>query len=309
MMMVTPLASCGSSHAGQAYKLYLSNSSSDDIEQIVYTVSDYQTKDKYAKVSELLNQIFEIDHTDENAFSPKPENVLVNDYIIDKDGTLTIDFSREYLEMSNVREIILRASIVLTVIQVDGISGVRFTVVGDPIKYTNGQEIGVMTADAFVNLILSESGMLKQETDVTLYYANVEGTMLIPVTSHLVINSNNISIEEYILSQLIGGTEAYVSAGNTLTVPVFPTISPSVELINVVTTDRVCYVNFSESFLEQEQQPVSDEIMIYSIVNSLCRLTYVNSVQFLINGETAQSLHTLMDISKPFMRNRSLESE
>ena len=295
------MTACGSSSAGQTYMVYFANSSSDDIQHIEYTIVDYQTKDIYSKVSELLYQMFDADYTDDHMYSAKPDSVTVNDYVINSDGVLTVDFSDEYLMLSNVQEIILRSAIVLTVIQVEGISGVSITVNGKPIRYTSGQEIGTMTADDFVNILLNENGMLKQETDVILYFANADGTALIPVTSHLEISNNNASIEEYILGQILAGPET----GNG----VYPTISSSVELINVVTSDKVCYVNFGQSFLDQDLQPVSDEIMIYSIVNSLCRLSYVNSVQFLVDGETVSALHTVTDISTPFSRNRSLEME
>ncbi len=301
IIMAVPLAACSSGRSGKSFMVYFVNTSYDDIAQTEFIMQDYQTKDSYSKVSELFHQMYDVDYSDMNMYASKPEQVLLNDFIIDDKGILTVDFSGEYLSLTNVQEIILRASLVLTVIQVDNISGVRITVEGEPIRYSNGQEIGIMTADDFVNIILSESGMLKQETDIILYYANEDGSKLVPVTQHLVINSNNVSIEEYIISQLLAGPAE--DSG------VYPVISSSVELINVVTSDRTCYINFSESFLEQEQQPVNDEIMIYSMVNSLCRLRYVSSVQILINGETRDTLHTVTDISQPFSRNRSLEAE
>lgn len=300
-VMLLSLAACQNTRSGKSYNVFFVNASGDDIMQAEYIMQDYQTKDSYTKVSELLHQMFNVDYSDQNMFSALPAQVQLVDYVMDGEGILTVDFSGEYLELTNVQEIMLRASLVLTVIQVENIAGVKVTVDGDPIKYSNGRQIGVMTADDFVNIILSESGMLTQETDIILYYANEDGSQLVPVTKHLAITSNNVSIEEYIISQLIDGPQDSPGA--------FPVISSSVELINVVTSDMTCYVNFSDTFLEQEQQPVNDEIMIYAIVNSLCRLTYVGSVQFLINGEAADTLHTVFDISQPFSRNRQLEAE
>ena len=96
-------------------------------------------------------------------------------------------------------------------------------------------------------------------------------------------------MEEYILSMLMAGP----GEGKT-----GRTIAPNVTLNNAVTTDHVCYVNFGSDFLDQEQ-PVSDEIMIYSIVNSLCQLPYVYSVKFIIDGEPIVTLHNSMDLSNP----------
>ncbi|MGI6071520.1 MAG: GerMN domain-containing protein [Lachnospiraceae bacterium] len=293
------LCGCSEKKARHTYLVYYSNQSVDDISHREYTMNEHLTKDMYLKVSELIHQMFDIDYTDEQLHSAKPDFVGINDYIISKEGLLTIDFDEGYLGMTNVQEIILRSSLVLTVIQISGITGVEITVAGEPICYSNGNPIGIMTADDFVNIILSEQGMLKKETDLSIYFANREGTALVPVVFHLEITSNNTSIEEYILARIIAGPDPGTEA--------YPTISPEVELINVVTSGRTCFVNFGPSFLEQEAQPVSDELLIYSIVNSLCRLQYVNNVQFLIDGEPATTLHTVTDISSTFTRNRSLE--
>ena len=250
-------------------------------------------------ISDLFDQMFNRDYTSDQMFSAKPDDVEIRSFSINSDNVLTVDFNSSYLAMSNVEEIILRSALVLTVIQIRGISGVRFTVINTPITYSDGTEIGTMTDDDFVNILLTETGMLSKETDVTLYFTDESGSQLVPVTSHFVTSNNNTSIEEYIVTKLIAGPDADSSA--------YPTISDSVELISVASSEDICYVNFGESFLEQDFQPVSDEIMIYSVVNSLCRLTYINYVQFLIDGEPADKLHTVTDISLMFTRNRSLE--
>ncbi len=300
VMTSAVLFGCSSKTAGETYMIYFSNATADDVAHVDYKLTDYLTKDMYTKVSELIHQMYDVDYTDQGCFSAKPANVKINDYLIDENGLITIDFSEEYLEMTNVQEIILRSALVLTVIQVEGIIGVQVTVQNDPIRYSTGAAIGIMTADDFVNILLNDQGMLKQETDVTIFFADAEGQNLVPVTSHFVTAGNNTSMEEYILKQLLAGPEEGKN--------IYPTIDPATEFISVVTTDNVCYVNFGSSFLEQEGQPVSDELLIYSIVNSLCRLKFVDSVQFLIDGEPGTVLHTVTDISKPFTRNRNLET-
>lgn len=292
------ISGCSEKSSEKQYMIYYANISADDVIHRDYDMPGDDKKDSYEKVSELMHQMYEVDLSDEGFFSSKPANVTINDFVIDENGLITIDFSPEYLELSNVSEIILRAALVLTVIQVDGIIGAEITVEGDSIRYSTGAAIGVMTADDFVNILLNENGMLKQETDVVLFFANETGEKLVPVTYHLVITNNSSSIEEYILSQLIAGPAPESGA--------FPTLAADVELLSVTTAEKTCYVNFSESFLEQEQ-PVSDELLIFSIVNSLCRLRYVNSVQFLIDGEVVETMHKITDISKPLSRNRSLE--
>ena len=65
---------------------------------------------------------------------------------------LVIDFSKEYSEMSKVREILTRDGIVQTFLQIPEIAKVRFTVAGQPLKDSRNQEIGDMTDDTFVEV-------------------------------------------------------------------------------------------------------------------------------------------------------------
>ncbi|MBR3004104.1 MAG: GerMN domain-containing protein, partial [Lachnospiraceae bacterium] len=250
--MMLFLGACRNGSSGKAYLVYYSNADADDIIYREY-VDTSTTKDMYSLVVDLLYQMFDAEIDDNSYYSAKPENVKVNDFVVNSDGILSMDFSREYL------------AVVLTVIQVNGINGVVFTVEGEQIADTNGKVIGVMTADSFVNVLLTEEGMLKQETDLTLYFADETGTALVPATYHFAISKNNSSMEEYIVRQIIEGPSDPT---------MLRTLSKDLELISIVTTDYVCYVNFDSRFLEQPQV-VSDELMIYSVVNSLCRLPYV----------------------------------
>ena len=291
------LIACDESADANVYEVYYINSTKDDLLSRDYTMQNTDGS-IYDRIDDIINQMFEKNYTDDDFYSAKPENVTINSYVVE-DSILTFDFNDAYLEMTNVQELLLRAAIVMSIIQLDGVDGIRINVNGEPITYSDGNVIGTMNADDFVNILLTETGMLKQETDVILYFANENGDSLIPVRSHFITSGNNSSIEEYILNMIIAGPEDGSGA--------YPTISPDVELISVISSDDICYVNFTESFLEQEPQPVSDELLIYSIVNSLCRLTFIKSVQFLINGEIASTLHTITDLSKPFTRNRNLE--
>lgn len=291
------LIACDESVDVNVYEVYYINSTKDDLMSRDYTMQNTDGT-IYDRIDDIINQMFGKNYTDDDFYSAKPENVTINSYVVE-DSILTFDFNNAYLEMTNVQELLLRAAIVMSIIQLDGVDGIRINVNGEPITYSDGNVIGTMNADDFVNILLTETGMLKQETDVILYFANENGDSLIPVRSHFITSGNNSSIEEYILNMIIAGPEDGSGA--------YPTISPDVELISVISSDDICYVNFTESFLEQEPQPVSDELLIYSIVNSLCRLTFIKSVQFLINGEIASTLHTITDLSKPFTRNRNLE--
>jgi len=289
------LCACDNQKEEGKYMVYYSNGSADDIIYKEMYIKDYESMEAVNLVNELLKYMYDDESIPEKYYSAKPADVLLNSVSV-KDGQVTLDFSKEYYSMTNVREIILRASTVLTLIQVESINGVNFTIEGVPLTNSYGEPIGTMTRDKFVNVLLNEDGMLKQETEVSIFFADETGTALIPITYVFTIDNSNLSMEEYILQKLVEGPEPGVA---------YRTLSKDVELISVVTTDRICYVNFGNNFLEQNQN-VSDEIMIYSIVNSLCELPYVSSVQFLVNGESNITLHKTFDLSKPLVRNLDL---
>ncbi len=298
LICVTICASCGKSTDPaldpDTFMVYYTNQAADDIQFKEERIENAENMEQVELIQQLLDMMFTQNEEDTKYYTVKPDTVELEGLIV-KDGLVTLDFNSAYLRMTNVREIIFRASVVLTLIQVPNVTGVAFTVDSAPITNSNGDNIGTMTADTFVNVLLTEEGMLKQETNLTIYFADEDGEKLVPVEYRFTIDNTNSSMEEYILSRLMEGP-AKGEAGRT--------IAPGLTLISVVTTDHICYVNFGKEFLNQEQ-PVSDELMIYSIVNSLCQLTYVHSVYFMVDGATDVVLHGSMDLSSPIVRDNS----
>lgn len=296
VLVVMTFSSCADNSESVQYLIYYVNSARDDIEYKTVQVENAMTMNSEELTQALITRMFDTDMSEEGFYSAKPQNVTLNEYTI-SDSTITFDFDSSYLEMTNVQEITLRAALVLTMIQQPDITQVMVTVEGSPLTDSNGIVIGVMNASNFVDVLLSEEGMLKQETDLTIYFTDETGTKLIPAKYHFTINNSNTSIEEYIVQQLIAGPAIDAT---------YRTICADTKVISIVTSDSICYVNLDSSFLSQEQ-PASDEILIYSIVNSLCSLPYVSSVQFMVDGNSDVRLHTVTDLSMPFTRNRSLE--
>ena len=65
--------------------------------------------------------------------------------------------------------------------------------------------------------------------------------------------------------------------------------------------EGVCYVNLGESFRNQNAE-VNEEIVLYSIVNSLTELPGVSKVQISVNGSTDGKLRYTYDLSKMYER-------
>lgn len=83
------------------------------------------------------------------------------------------------------------------------------------------------------------------------------------------------------------------------------TIPDGTELLNVSTKDGICYVDFNEKFMDK-MEGIKDEVVIYSVVNSLVELSTINKVQFTINGEIKKNYREGISFDGLFERNLDL---
>ena len=81
----------------------------------------------------------------------------------------------------------------------------------------------------------------------------------------------------------------------------FATIDPATSVLDVTTRSGICYVSLSKDFLNKTTN-VSDEVLIYSLVDSLTELGNVNKVQILIDGKSDAGLGEY-DLSGLFERS------
>ena len=222
-----------------------------------------------------------------------PSNVEVNGISING-SYLFVDFNEKYKDMSPTEEVLVRAAIVRTLLQAEVCSVVTFTVNSEALLSHDGSLVGTMTADSFVeNPGKQINGSV--ETTLTLYFANEDGTGLVKETRK-VHYSSNISMEKLIMEQLIEGPKSSLLVG---------TIPTGTTLISVTQVDGVCYVNLSESFRTQNA-PVPEELILFSIVNSLSELQGVTKVQLAVNGSTEGYVKFKYDLAKMYEKNTAL---
>ena len=228
--------------------------------------------------------------------SPVPEQVSVEIRDL-ADGSLDLAFSPEYAEMEKGREVILRAAVVQSLVQIDGVRRVRFYVGEEPLREADGAETGYMDADDFVRSIGPALNSYRK-TELTLYFADGEEEKLQPVQT-TVRYSSNTSLQTLIVEQLLKGP---ASDGYRRTLP------ESASLLGVTVRDGVCYVNFDEGFLSQDYE-VSADLAVWSLVNSLTESGDVHAVQISVNGETDVTFRGTVDLGQPFERNPDLTAE
>jgi germination protein M len=124
-----------------------------------------------------------------------------------------------------------------------------------------------------------------------VYYANEEGTALL--ASNLKIPYTGSEPEaKIVLQQLIDGPVAE---------EMYPVVSDKTEILAVTTRDNLCTVDLSRAFLDK-LSGVSEEVVIYSVVNTLVELPGIYQVQFLVEGKP-EKVYQTMDLTQIYERN------
>lgn len=241
-----------------------------------------------AVLEELKEPAEEIEYT-----APIPKEVKVQGCRL-RGSILDVDFNSAYLEMGALEEKLVRAAIVQSLVLIDGINAVSFTVDGEMLKDSTGFPVGLMNEDDFVENTGSSPTAYQTDT-LTLYFADKEGDSLVPREVD-VRYSSNVSREKLIVEKLMQGPSGSGA---------YPTINPDANLLSVTIKDGICYVNFDSTFLIGAYD-VLPEVTVYSIVNSLVEGTEAQQVQITINGETDAKYMETVDLSQPLEAKEEL---
>lgn len=293
------LTGCGSSagdnikEAENSYKIYYVSSSEDKLVSEDYVAKEEDTN---KLISELIKQLNNV--PDGTALKkPIPDSVDLKSKTL-KDGVLTLDFSESYHQLTGISEILRRASVVKTLCQIKEVKKVEYRVENQPLMYSELNPVGAMSADDFIDNTGGETTYY-QTVQISLYYTNADGKKLYQ-TRHNVEFDGTISLEELVIRQLMAGP-----LDNDKLAPVIP---PGTKLNKVTFKDGICYVDFSKEFLEG-REGVSDEVIVYSVVNSLSEISSVTKVQFFIDGKPVSSYRETIPIDLPVERKLDIIAE
>lgn len=292
-MFLFVLCGCGrqkQEEIGRTYKIYYVNRGETAVLPVDYVT---QTTDREALLEELLVQLGTVSEKLEYK-APLAAEYSLLDYAISEEQ-LTLIFDANYRDQPITTEVLMRAAIVRTMTQVEGISYVAFQINSEPLTDAMGGVIGLMSADQFIDNAGNEINTY-EKAKLTLYLANAEGDRLRTV-SRSVVYSSNIPMERLVVEQLIAGPESAEEA--------FPTLNPATKIVSVNVKDGICYVNLDSSFLTQVYN-VTSEVTIYSITNSLVELPNINKVQLSVNGDTNVNYKENTSLSVVFERNLEL---
>ena len=279
---------CGKKETESKYKIYYINEEQGEVLAESFVPSEETTQTMLEEMTEKLNKKNAEGHT------LLPETIEIQS-CVDDDGMIRVDFNQEYHDLNPVDEVLLRASIVKDYVQIPNIYLVTITAEGTPIVDSQGQEIGAMSLDSFLENTGKEI-MAYQYKELNLYFTNEEGNQLVPEARQVYYNGNT-PIEKVIVEQLLRGPG---ESGHYATLP------SDTRIVGVSVADGIAYVNLGKQFVD-EALPVDAQIPIYSIVNSLIDAGNVSQVQISINGDTSLLFKDKVDMNQLFQVNHELE--
>lgn len=131
--------------------------------------------------------------------------------------------------------------------------------------------------------------------EVVLYFANKEyietGNESLEkfIGEKRTVEYENMSLEEAIIEELKKGPKK--SESETV-------IPETITILDVKVSNGIAFVNFDKKGLSGGS--MEEDFVLGHIMDTLFELDHINKVQFLINGEKAESLMGHFDISEPF---------
>ncbi len=220
-----------------------------------------------------------------------PSEVGFNGYERGIDA-LRIDFSKEYYDLSNTQEVLLRAAVVKTFSQVPGVVKVMITVEKEQLLDLEGQPVPAMDANSFIDT--KEGGINSyQYATLELYFSDADGSRLVKEMRNLHYSSNMV-LERVVVEQLINGPEE--KGAN-------PIFSGDVRIQSLYIQNGVCTINFNATVNQQPtENPPDPETALYAIVDSICATCDdITGVRFEIEGASDQKFREEVDLGQVFV--------
>lgn len=296
LLLLLCLCGCGrKTESGQnvqdnkTYTIFYTNLAGTKLEEKSYT----PVSDRFDGIlTELLNEFENPPSSDIS--SAMPLGVSINGYTMGVDD-LVVDFNAAYLGISNVQEVLLRAGLVKTLVQLPGVMRVKFTVDGQPLTDSDGQEVSAMNEDTFVNT--QEKGINSYHyVTLNLYFSNAAGDKVVKEMRN-VFYSSNLIMEKVIVEQIIRGP---------VNERLLPVADPSVSVRSVKIAKGVCVIDLDGKFDTAPNNKVEPETALYAFVNAICDACDVRGVQFRMNGESQVRFRGQVSLDQVFERDADM---
>ncbi len=274
--------------------IYYRNINQNELHSEIYRL---QSKDDIlSNVSDIMNTLENVEKGSDYA-SPFASGIIYNKCNHgQRKGNLELWFDINYDSLSAEDLLFFKACVVKSVLNLDGVNSV--TMYLTDLANTDKETSTVSESfddDSFNMAFDSENGYSQQGT-ITVYFANEDGTVLKEYRKEVEI-SNTTSLPRLVLETLIEGPGD--SKEYTATIP------KTTQIQKVSVKDGICYVDLSDEFYDA-QNPLQNDLIVYSVVNSLVELPNVSKVQFLKNGEKQALFRGSFAFDGIFERNLDL---
>lgn len=251
------------------YRFYYLNSSETGLESEAYTpkeeTANFMLPDLMSRLNEKEDSL--------SGLSLLPEEVEISSYEI-TDTVLNVEFNSQYKKMSTAREVLTRAGIVKTLVQIPGIETVKFYIGQEELKNSKKEPVGEMNQNTFAEVSSKDMGTYRSDT-FTLYFTDKEGKYLVE-EKRKVFYRHNIPKVRVALEQLAKGPMEENH---------FQTIPEDTRLLNVTVSDGACYVDFNPVFVDYALTNVEESIPVYSVVNTALAACDAEKVEISIAGQ------------------------
>lgn len=221
-----------------------------------------------------------------------PSELKVKDMKL-KDKVAFINFTSEYKELSIADQMMIRASLVYSLTELDFVTGIEFLVENEPLTKSDGEKVGRLKRE---NILVSALDPSPQNITqiITLYFAKPNSDKLYAEKREIRVNEN-VLLERYVMEELIKGptTEGLISP-----------LQPGTKLNDIKTQENVSQVDLS--YDKAMTSPIGEKLLVYSIVNSLTELPHIKKVSFLKDGKKQTDVTALIDFNTLFERDESL---
>ena len=186
-------------------------------------------------------------------------------------------------------------SIVNTLTEIEGVDRVNLRIDG---RYggSGSEPLGDMRP-----AVLDEKGrpVPGRTMKAMLYFSDSDAMYLVSEPREIEIPSG-VSAEEAVIDELLAQAHGPMTCGGA--------IPDDTKLLSVETKSGVCTVNFSKSLSKTAGGTAAERMAIYSVVNTLTELDWIEKVQFLVEGKK-EEIYTHAIFDAPFSRDESIIAE
>lgn len=274
--------------AGQIYAFFV-NTTKTDVYPVVYTLEGTTTSETVQGIMQFMtNEGSTMDYQ-----NPIPTGVTyLSNECDDVQNSVRVSFSIVYDSINAESLMFFKTCVAWTVLQLEDVETVSLALT----DLANPDEETATTVETFdrnsFTMNFGDRKGFKQTGTIVLYFANETGDKLKEYQQTVEI-SNTTSLARLVVESLIEGPEekGYMA-----------TLSDEVKINNISVNDSICYVDLSDAFYDTSN-PLKNDIIVYSVVNSLVELPTVSKVQFLKNGEKQMFFRETMPFDAIFERN------